>query len=256
MRPTTMRLEQKTAIITGAGQGIGRALALRLGAEGANVVVTDVNADGAALVAAEIEDAGGVAHPVRLDVSDREAATAVVADAVTRFGGVDVLINNAGIFSTIRMGPFEQITPAEFSSVMSVNVAGTFNCCQAVAPVLRAQRSGSIINISSGTVRMGRPYYAHYVTSKAAVVGLTRALANELGEDDVRVNAIMPGSIKTEIPRDTVTPEQAKGIVARQALKRQLAPEDLLGTIVFLASDDSLMLTGQTIVVDGGVIFG
>jgi 3-oxoacyl-[acyl-carrier protein] reductase len=251
----TVRLQAKTVIITGAGQGIGRALALRLGAEGAHVAVTDVNEESARRVASEIEAAGGRAHALTLDVVDRSAVTRVVAEVAEQFGGLDILVNNAGIFSTIRMGPFEEISEQEFSQVMAVNVAGTFNCCQAVAPLLRAQHSGSIINLSSGTVRMGRPFYAHYVTSKAAVVGMTRALANELGDDNIRVNAIMPGSIKTEIPRDTVTPEQARGIIARQALKRQMTPEDILGTIVFLASDDSEMLTGQVIVVDGGVIF-
>jgi 3-oxoacyl-[acyl-carrier protein] reductase len=251
-----VRLQSKTVIVTGAGQGIGRALAQRFAAEGANVAVTDLNAEGAERVAGEIAAAGGSAHGLALDVSDRAAVGDCVAGVAEHFGGLDALVNNAGIFSTLRMGPFEEITEAEFAAVMNVNVTGTFNCCQAVAPILRAQQSGSIINLSSGTVRMGRPYYAHYVTSKAAVVGMTRALANELGADGVRINAVMPGSIKTEIPRDTVTPEQAQGIVARQAIKRQMTPQDILGTIVFLASDDSAMLTGQTIVVDGGVIFG
>jgi 3-oxoacyl-[acyl-carrier protein] reductase len=248
----TMRLEGKTVIVTGAGQGIGRALARRLAAEAANVAVSDIDAEAAARVAAEI---GEHAHAIALDVTDRTACADAVAATVERFGGLDALVNNAGIFSTLRMGPFEQIAADEFAAVMNVNVAGTFNCCQAVAPLLRSQRAGSIINISSGTVRMGRPFYAHYVTSKAAVIGLTRALANELGDDNVRVNALMPGSIKTEIPRDTVTPEQAQAIIARQALKRQMTPQDILGTIVFLVSDDSAMLTGQTLVVDGGVIF-
>jgi 3-oxoacyl-[acyl-carrier protein] reductase len=251
-----VRLEGKRALITGAGQGIGRAIALRFASEGAAVAVSDLNERGAHDVAAEIEAAGGRALPVALDVADRASVAAGVSASLEALGGLDALVNNAGIFSTLRMGPFEQIGEEEFSRVMAVNVTGTFNCCQAVAPTLRAQRSGSIVNLSSGTVRMGRPYYAHYVTSKAAVVGMTRALANELGEDDVRVNAIMPGSIRTEIPRDTVTPEQAQAIVARQALKRQMVPDDIVGTIVFLASDDSRMLTGQTIVVDGGLIFG
>lgn len=170
-----MRLEAKTVIITGAGQGIGRALALRLGAEGARVAVTDVNEESARRVAREIETAGGRAHASTLDVVDRSAVARVVANVAEQFGGVDILVNNAGIFSTIRMGPFEEISEEEFSQVMAVNLAGTFNCCQAVAPLLRAQQSGSIINLSSGTVRMGRPFYAHYVTSKAAVVGMTRA---------------------------------------------------------------------------------
>ena len=249
------RLSGKVCIVTGAAQGIGRAMAHRLAGEGAQVAVADINIASARTVVGELERDGLSGFAVPVDVSDRASATAMAGAVIERFGQIDVLVNNASIFSTIRMGPFEEITAEEWHGLMAVNLAGSFFCCQAVAPHMRSRRSGSIVNISSGTVLMGRPHYAHYVTSKAGVIGMSRALANELGSDDVRVNAILPGSVETEIPRDTVSPEQAAAIVSRQALRRRLAPGDIVGTVVFLASDDSMMITGQSLVVDGGVVF-
>jgi len=250
-----MTLVDKVVIITGAGQGIGAQFARAFAAAGATVVIADLNSSKAEQVAQELRDGGATALGVQVDVSDRTNATAMVDQAVTAFGGVDILVNNASIFSTIRMGPFEEITPEEWRTLMTVNLDGTFFCSQAVAPAMRARQGGAIVNVSSGTVLMGRPNYAHYVSSKAGVLGMTRALANELGADNIRVNAIMPGSVETEIPRGTVTPEQAAGIVSRQALKRRLVPDDIAGVAVFLASDAARMITGQSLVVDGGVVF-
>ncbi len=245
-------LADKTVIITGAGQGIGRTFAHRCAADGANVVVLDVNTAAADRVAAEISDH---ALAVTADVADEQQVTDAFGHAVDRFGRVDALINNASIFATIRMGPFEQITLDEWTGILRVNLTGVFVCCKAVAPLLRAHQSGSIVNISSSTVLMGRRDYAHYVSSKAGVVGLTRALATELGDDGIRVNAIMPGSVETEIPRETVTTQQAAGIVARQALHRRLSPTDIAGAAAFLVSDDAAMMTGQILVVDGGLSY-
>ncbi len=247
-----MKLQEKVAIITGAGQGIGRAFALRFAQEGASVVIADIQEDKAKSVVQEIQDGGGQAIAVKVDVSQPESVKAMVQQAVTRFEHVDVMINNAAIFSSIKMKPFDEITFDEWTGLMAVNLTGTFLCCQAVASHMRVRQSGSIINISSSTVLMGRPWYAHYVTSKAGVVGMTRALARELGADNITINVVMPGSTETEVTRETVSSEQKKSILDGQSIHRRETPQDLVGALVFLASDDSRFITGQTLVVDGG----
>lgn len=249
------RLQDRVALVTGAGQGIGRAFAERFVAEGAAVVVADRNADAATTTAEKITAAGGRAVAATVDVTDPEAVDAVVAETVRTWGRLDVLVNNAAIFSTITMKPFDEIGLAEWEAVVRVNLTGTFICCKAVAPVMREQAFGRIVNISSSTVLMGRAEYAHYVASKAGVVGLTRALARELGPHGVTVNTIMPGSTETEVPRETVTPEQARSIVGAQSVKRRIGAGDIVGAAVYLASGDADFVTGQTIVVDGGLNF-
>jgi 3-oxoacyl-[acyl-carrier protein] reductase len=249
------RLKDKVAIITGAGQGIGRAYALRFAWEGAHVVVADIQEDKAGSVVREVQDLGAIGVAIRTDVSDPGSTKAMVERTVERFGRVDVLVNNAAIFATIKMKPFEEIGPEEWDRTMSVNLTGAFLCCQAVSPQMREQKWGRIINISSATVLMGRPWYAHYVTSKAGIIGLTRALANELGADNVTINALMPGATETEVPRETVSSEQAKALIASQAIHRREKPEDLVGAAAFLASDDAGFITGQTINIDGGRSF-
>lgn len=248
----TARLANKTICVTGAGQGIGRVFAQTAALEGANVVVLDRNAAAAERVAAEI---GDQALAATADVTVEDEVGEALATAADRFGGLDGLINNASIFATIRMGPFEEITLEEWTSVINVNLTGVFVCCKAISPHLRQRGTGSIINISSSTVLMGRAEYAHYVSSKAGVVGLTRALASEFGDADVRVNAIMPGSVETEIPRETVSADQASAIVDAQALHRRLRPTDIAGAAMFLLSDDAAMMTGQILVVDGGLSY-
>ncbi len=247
-----MRLENKVAIITGAAQGIGRAYAHTFAKEGAKVVVADINEDKASDVVREVEELGAEAMAVKVDVSDPESAKAMVGQTVERFGQVDVLLNNAAIFATIEMKPFEEIGFEEWTKIMAVNITGTFLCCQAVAPHMRERKQGRIINISSSTVHNGRAMYMHYVTSKMGVVGMTRSLATELGADNITVNVITPGSTETEIPRGTVTDEQKQAMINEQALHWRQTPEDLVGVAVFLASDDSRFITGQTINVDGG----
>ena len=249
------RLQDRIALVTGAGQGIGRAFAERFVAEGAAVVVADRNGDAAATVAEKITAGGGRARAATVDVTDPEGVDAVVAETVRTWGRLDVLVNNAAIFSTITMKPFDRIGLAEWEAVVRVNLTGTFICCKAVAPGMRERGFGRIINISSSTVLMGRAEYAHYVASKAGVVGLTRALARELGPHGVTVNAIMPGSTETEVPRETVTPEQAASIVGAQSVKRRIGADDIVGAAVYLASGDADFVTGQTVVVDGGLNF-
>ena len=245
------RFEDRVVIVTGGGQGIGRAYARAFAGEGARVVVADIDVEKARRVAAEVERA----MAVRLDVADRTSA-GVMADAVLEaHGRIDVLVNNAAIFSTLRMKPFEEIGADEFDRVMAVNARGVFNCCQAVVPAMRARGAGKIVNISSSVVLTGRPFYAHYVASKGAVVALTRALASELGEAGIRVNAISPHGIETEVPRDTIREDQWDAIIAAQAIKRRGKVDDMIGTTLFLASSDSDYMTGQTLNLDAGLRF-
>jgi 3-oxoacyl-[acyl-carrier protein] reductase len=242
-------------IVTGGAQGIGRALALAFADHGAKVAVADLNGAKASSVTQEIERAGGTAVSVETDVSDPDSVRALVAMTIEQFGSVETLVCSAAVFSTIRMGPFEHIAPEDWERVLAVNLTGTFLCCQAVAPHMRAAQRGSIVCLSSGTVLIGRPWYAHYVASKAGVIGLTRALARELGSDGVRINALLPGSTETEVPRETVRPDQVAALIAAQSIQRRLVPADLLGVVLFLASDASAMLTGQSIALDGGAAF-
>jgi len=246
------RLAGRVAIVTGAGQGLGRAFAHRLAEDGARVVIADRNGDAARAVADEV---GAAATALEVDVADEASVTAMVDAVQDRYGRLDILVNNAALFSTLRIGPFEDITVAEWDEVMAVNVRGPFLCCRAAAAPMRRQGYGKIINISSAAVLLGRPGYLHYVTSKAALIGMTRSLATELGPYGITVNAILPGSTETEVPRNTVTPEQISRLIERQAIKRRQVPADLLGIVSFLASPDSDFMTGQSVNVDGGAAF-
>ncbi len=247
-----MRLRGKVTIITGAGQGIGAAFARRLAAEGAKVVVADTNQEGGQAVASSLISKGYEAMALKTDVSDEEDTRTMARDVLERYGRIDVLINNAAIFSTIKTKPVEDITVEEWDRLMGVNLRGVFLCSKAVIPHMKSQRKGKIINISSATVFMGKPYYIHYVTSKAGVIGFTRALARELGGFNINVNCITPGYTKTEIPRETTTAEQLTAIINHQCIKRIGDPQDLVGAMIFLASDESDFMSGQTVNVDGG----
>lgn len=245
-----MRFDGKSIIITGAGQGIGRQYAIAFAEAGANVAIVDMNAEAAASVAAEI---GARALAIPTDVSDKPSVVAMAQKVMAAFGRIDVLINNAAIFSTLKMKPFEQIEAEEFDKVMAVNARGVFLCCQAVAGQMRAQGKGKIINISSSVVVTGRANYAHYIASKGAVIGMTRALATELGPDNINVNAISPHGIVTEVPRETIREDQWADIIAAQALKRKGSSQDMIGAVMFLASGDSDYMTGQTLNLDAGL---
>lgn len=247
-----MRLEGKVAIITGGARNIGREYCLGMAAEGADIVVADIR-DPSATVA-EIEELGRKAIGIEVDVSDEASVQRMVDETMSSFGRIDVLVNNAALYGDLQGGLLEMITPDYWDKVMAVNVKGPFLCCRAVLPVMRQQQSGSIINISSGTFWVGMAGSAHYITSKGAVIGLTRAVAREAGPANVRVNAVTPGFTMSQASLDLMGGNEslADGIVAGTALARREQPEDLVGPVVFLASDESAFMTGQTVNVDGG----
>lgn len=242
-------LQGRVAIVTGAGQGLGRVFAKAFAMAGAIPVIAERNHDKGRAGAAEI---GNEAFAIHTDVADPASIETMVAEVDKRFGRIDILVNNAGIFSTLEMCPFEQIPLDEWEQVLRVNVTGPFLCARAVLPAMRRAKWGRIVNMASGAVTLGRPNYLHYITSKAALEGMTRSMARELGADGITVNSILPGATFTEIERKTVSPEQKQRIVAQQCIPRPEVPEDLVGTVLFLASEASAFVTGQGLTVDGG----
>jgi NAD(P)-dependent dehydrogenase (short-subunit alcohol dehydrogenase family) len=248
------RLANKVAIVTGGGRGIGAAFCEALALAGAKVVVADV-LDGEA-VAARIESMQGKARYCRADVTSKSSIEAMVAETEREFGSVDILVNNAALFADLAKKPFQEIDNGEWDRVMAVNVRGPFECAKAVAPMMIERKSGKIVNIASGTVFKGMTNLLHYVTSKGAVVAMTRCLARELGPYDICVNAIAPGLTMSEAV--AVNPEWTgaanAGTVASRAIRRDQAPADLLGTLIYLCSDAGNFVTGQTIAVDGGSV--
>jgi 3-oxoacyl-[acyl-carrier protein] reductase len=248
------RLEERVIIVTGGAHGLGRAYCEGLTREGARVVVADIDGRGAETVAETLSAGGHEALAVQVDVAQAEATDHMAQVALARFGHLDGLINNAALYQRPAMSrvPFEQISVEEWDRLMAVNLRGLFLCCRAVVPHMKQQRRGKIVNISSGTVFYGAPLMAHYVTSKAGVIGLTRSLARELGEYHINVNAIAPGlTMSMEEESEGRTAQSQQRLQAR-ALKRAEVPQDLVGTVVFLCSSDSDFMTGQTLVVDGG----
>jgi 3-oxoacyl-[acyl-carrier protein] reductase len=250
-----MRLKDRVVIVTGGGLGIGKVSARRLVREGARVVVADLDGSAAESTAAELGGGEHAVLPIQLDVSDQAAVRRMVEATVERFGRIDVLVNNAALFSKLTPKPIEEIPVEEWDRVMAVNVRGVFLCCQAVLPQMRRQGRGKIVNIASGIIISGRPNLLHYVTSKGAVFALTRALAREVGPAGITVNSLAPGLTATEGTRAQLDPEEFGGQRRMRALARDETPEDLEGTLVFLASDDSDFITGQMIVVNGGAVF-
>jgi len=247
------RLAGKVAIVTGGAQGLGAHYAKALASEGAKVTVADIL--DAAPVAEGIRRNGGEALSLQADVTNDDAVRSMVAETLRAFGRIDILVNNAAVYAALEPKPFEDIPLAEWDKVMLVNVRGSFQCAAAVLPQMRKQRSGKIINISSGTVFRGVPHMAHYITSKGAILVMTRALAREVGGDGICVNTLAPGLTASESIVGTRHWNEMRDIIINaRSLKRDAQPEDLTGALIFLASGDSDFMTGQCLVVDGGLI--
>jgi acetoin reductase-like protein len=255
-------LRDKIAIVTGAGQGIGRAIALRLAREGADLVIADLNTKTAAGVAAEVEAAGRRATAVRTDVAAAEDRRALVDATLSAFGKIDILVNNAGI---IRIGGPLEITEEEWDLVQAVNLKGTYFTCQAVLPHMLERGQGRIVNIASIAAKAGSIAWIHYNVSKAGVVALTRSLAQAYGKRGVTVNCVCPGIVDTDmwakIEREAgrvlgIEPGQlTQSRVNSSALGRMEKPEDVADAVAFLCSDDARYITGQAVNVDGGILF-
>jgi 3-oxoacyl-[acyl-carrier protein] reductase len=251
-------LKGKVVIVTGGGHGIGKAYCLGFAKAGSRVVIADIDAAAAERTAAEIgEDTGAQALAVHVDVSNEEATKRMAAQTLGCFGRIDVLINNAAVFSVVPMnrGRIETIDPEEWDRLMAVNLRGLFFCCRAVLPSMRKQKSGKIINIASGTVFAGSPGRIHYVTSKAATIGFTRTLAREAGDDNINVNCLAPGNTLSEENPTEQMIKFRESSVGLRSLKRIQVPQDVVGAMLFLASPLSDFMTGQTVNVDGGISF-
>jgi NAD(P)-dependent dehydrogenase (short-subunit alcohol dehydrogenase family) len=249
-----MRLKGKVAVVTGAARGLGAAFAVGFGKEGANVVIGDIR-DGEKTIAA-VREAGGKAVYVKTDVTKQDQCDALAKAAADQFGAIDILMNNAGVLVTIK--PFMEVTTEEWMDVMATNTLGPFHCTKAVFPYMK-DRGGKIINIASATIFEGVPGLPHYISSKGAIMAFTRGMARELGDYKINVNAIAPGFTHSEggdefdrnkkfphVPLDDVQ-------MPLRCIKRPTCPEDLVGTAIYLASDDSELITGQLIIHDGGL---
>ena len=235
-------LDGKVAIVTGGAQGIGAAIAAGLEAEGAEVVIVDLE-----------PPEGGI----QADVSSEQDVERMVGEALERNGRIDILVNNAGLYASLEMRPFTEIPLEEWSLVMDVNVASMFLTCRAIVPVMREHGGGKIVNISSGTPFRGVPFLLHYVTSKGAIVALTRSLAKEVGKDSIHVNCVAPGFTMSEGVKSH--PEVVEALrdvsVAARTIQRDQVPEDVVGAVVFLCTPAADFITGQTMVIDGGQYF-
>ena len=271
-------LQDRVIIVTGAGHGLGRVYAINMAKEGARVLVTDIDGPGAERVAEEISKANGEAYPLKVDISDEAQTEAMAKEAIARFGGkIDGLVNNAGVMKAVPQGgspqfalqssPLEETTPEVWDMVMAVNVRGVFLCCKAVVPTMKAQNYGKIVNISSTTALQGISAFGPYMVSKAAVVGITRGLARDLGKFNITVNSVAPGgTMSDDVVTDEILQQQQKSLdaglsgrlsgIAIRAIRRVETSEDLMGLVMFFMSGASDFISGQTVAVDGGSYMG
>jgi p-cumic alcohol dehydrogenase len=250
-----MDVRDKVVVVTGAARGIGREFARSLASAGARIVAADIHDCSATLELAKAE--GGQAIGATLDVKSSASAGAVAAAALAAFGRIDALINNAALYGALRGGRFNAIAEADWDAAMAVNVKGVWNCCKAIVPAMRHTGGGSIVNLASLAAIYGMPFGLHYTTSKAAVIGLTRGLARELGHDRIRVNALAPSAVLTDGTREFFGDKVDRAldvIKAGQSIQQTLTPPDLVGAVIWLVSDASCFVTGQTIAIDGGTV--
>ena len=246
-----MRFKDKSVIITGGGGKIAKAYAMAFAKEGAKLCLPDMAS--ADQIVKTVKDMGGTAISMACDVADEPSVKAMVRETVKQFGTVDILINNAAYFMSVWKGPFWEMTVEEFDKAMAVNVRGSWLCAKAAVPYMQKQKNGKIINISSNVALTGNPNYIHYVTSKGALIAMTRAMAKELGDWNICVNSVSPGFVVTEGRQ--VDPEYEKIRAQQRSLKKTQVENDLVGTVLFLSSSESDFMTGQLLNVDGGFHF-
>jgi len=244
-----MRLQGKVAVVTGGAQGIGRAIALGLGREGAKVAIADLQADKARSVAAELQALGTEALAVEVNVASESSVKQLATETFSRFGRVDVLVNDAGIY---LKAPVVEITEENWDRTINVNLGGNFLCCRAFIPSMRKQKGGRIISVASGIAHYGAKEFAPYAASKAAIIGFVKSLAREVGHDGITVNALCPGAANTAMPRTHRSEEELMQRLRSNPLGHVLEPEDFVGPVVFLASDAASYITGQSINVNCG----
>jgi NAD(P)-dependent dehydrogenase (short-subunit alcohol dehydrogenase family) len=250
-----MKLDRKSALVTGAGNGIGKAIATALGREGARIVIADLaNAEA---TAAELAAAGIEARGIKVDITSEEDVARAADLARKEFGGLDIVINNAAIFSTLVPKPLEDISAAEWRQVMDVNTLGTFLVTKAALPLLKQSSAARVVNLCSGVAFKGNALYLHYVASKGAILSMTRALARELGQHNILVNSIAPGfTLSENVENNPALMGMVRGpSIAGRALARDMYPDDLVGAAVFFSGPDCAFITGQTLVIDGGSYF-
>jgi 3-oxoacyl-[acyl-carrier protein] reductase len=250
-----MDFNDKVVVITGAARGLGQEYARQFAKRGARVAVNDVRDCSDTLQIINDEGAEGVAH--NTDVCSAASCESMAADVRSRFGRIDVLVNNAALYGSLTFAPFEQLAEEEWDATMNVNVKGIWQCSKAILPAMKDQKSGSIINISSLAATYGMPNGLHYTASKAAVIGITRGMARELGRHNIRVNSVAPNVVNTDATSEVFKAKTSKVVdatVSQQAIRRPLEKSDVVGAVMFLASDHSQMTTGQTIMVDGGTV--
>ena len=251
-----MNFANKVVIVTGAARGLGQEYARQFARLGAKVAVNDLRDCSETLKIIEQEGAAGI--DTKTDVTSETSTADMAAAVVNEFGRIDVLVNNAALYGSLTFAPFDKLDESEWDAAMNVNVKGIWQCCKAVVPAMREQNQGSIINISSLAAVYGMPNGLHYTASKAAVIGATRGLARELGRYNIRVNAVAPNVVNTDATGEVFKDKRDKIVevtLSQQAIRQPLETEDIVGAVLFLASDHSKLTTGQTIMVDGGTVF-
>ena len=253
---TRLDFTDKAVIVTGAARGLGQEYARQFARLGANVAVNDVRDCSETLRIVENEGAAGISTTT--DVTSAESAAEMAAAVMDRFGRIDVLVNNAALYGSLTFAPFQMLDESEWDKTMDVNVKGIWQCCKAVLPAMKAQMAGSIVNISSLAATYGMPNGLHYTASKAAVIGVTRGMARELGRYNIRVNAVAPNVVDTEATGEVFGDKRDKIVevtLSQQAIRQPLKTGDIVGAVLYLSSDLSKLTTGQTVMVDGGTVF-